>query len=593
MENFNNKPVDPYQHLDFPSFDHPSTNNQDDSSIGLVELSLNLRNQLNSLKSIKKNFTRRFDNLLMSSEKKDPIREYETHFDVALTGSRGSNNYEQKYNDLKAKHDELEEVHQNLIEETQKTLRESKLGYEKEIKALKDELVQKNNYIDIMRQSQVQTQEKVNLMETRIASLEQLNSTLTTQLKEKAKDLSGSIDGVNNSMTSRSRDMTGMKNEFTRLVERVANLEDIIKNLREGKKQDMEALQELKNKNEELRTENFELLVQKKKLSNELGEANDKFSKMDKCLVERRQKTDEFINTLSRYESSFQVINQVNLDLETIFEPLKEQNRKLLAEKERLSEENRNMKVRLAKAEENGDSTRMEVEGAKGGKGSAVSDQSSVKEAASRGIDISFYTEIMEKLKEFEKQIATRDKEKQDLQNELDEIKSRNLELETKIISMNRSPRGKSHGQFLSVEIDSHVATSPRRKNVAPSPQNSEANRGGETDRETKDNEGKENQEAMEEEGEKDARLKITRKPKQIKKPSTMNLFTGIIICPNCSLIVKKSDKSAKCCTKCQGTIHELCAGDQKGDVMCGPCQKKHKKTAQEHEGEDEEDAKN
>ena len=58
MENFNNKPENPYQHLDFPSFDHPSTNNQEDTSIGLVELSLNLRNQLNSLKSIKKNFTR-------------------------------------------------------------------------------------------------------------------------------------------------------------------------------------------------------------------------------------------------------------------------------------------------------------------------------------------------------------------------------------------------------------------------------------------------------------------------------------------------------------------------------------------------------
>lgn len=100
-------------------------------------------------------------------------------------------------------------------------------------------------------------------------------------------------------------------------MERVANLEDIIKNLREGKKQDLEALQELKNKNEELKTENFELLVQNKKLNNELGESNDKFSKMDKCLVERRQKTDEFINTLSKYENSFQVINQVNLDLET------------------------------------------------------------------------------------------------------------------------------------------------------------------------------------------------------------------------------------------------------------------------------------
>lgn len=43
-----------------------------------------------------------------------------------------------------------------------------------------------------------------------------------------------------------------------------------------------------------------------------------------------------------------------------VFEPLKEQNRKLLAEKERLSEENRNMKLRIAKADENGALTRME-----------------------------------------------------------------------------------------------------------------------------------------------------------------------------------------------------------------------------------------
>jgi hypothetical protein len=59
---------------------------------------------------------------LLSSEKKDPTKEYETHFDVALMGSRGTN-YEQKYNDLKAKYDELEEVHQNLIEETQRTVK--------------------------------------------------------------------------------------------------------------------------------------------------------------------------------------------------------------------------------------------------------------------------------------------------------------------------------------------------------------------------------------------------------------------------------------------------------------------------------------
>ena len=67
------------------------------------------------------------------------------------------------------------------------------------------------------------------------------------------------------------------------------------------------------------------------------------------------------------------------------------------------------------------------VEGTKGGKDSVESNKGSLaKEAGSRGIDISFYTEIMEKLKEFEKQIATRDKEKQDLQNELGSVACNN-----------------------------------------------------------------------------------------------------------------------------------------------------------------------
>lgn len=51
-----------------------------------------------------------------------------------------------------------------------------------------------------------------------------------------------------------------------------------------------------------------------------------------------------------------------SIDMLIVFEPLKEQNRKLLAEKEKLSEENRNMKIKLAKAEENGESNRMEYD---------------------------------------------------------------------------------------------------------------------------------------------------------------------------------------------------------------------------------------
>ena len=57
MEEFN-KSGNLYQQLDFPSFDQHGGNAQDDSSLGLMELSLNLRNHLNSLKSIKKNFSR-------------------------------------------------------------------------------------------------------------------------------------------------------------------------------------------------------------------------------------------------------------------------------------------------------------------------------------------------------------------------------------------------------------------------------------------------------------------------------------------------------------------------------------------------------
>lgn len=60
----------------------------------------------------------------MSSEKKDPSKEYGTYFDVALMKSRGTN-YEQMYNDLKTRYEELEEVHQSIIEETQMAVSEA------------------------------------------------------------------------------------------------------------------------------------------------------------------------------------------------------------------------------------------------------------------------------------------------------------------------------------------------------------------------------------------------------------------------------------------------------------------------------------
>jgi len=58
MDGINDKLLNPFQHLDFPSFDQSTTNNPDESILEMEQLSLNLRNQLNSLKSIRKNFSR-------------------------------------------------------------------------------------------------------------------------------------------------------------------------------------------------------------------------------------------------------------------------------------------------------------------------------------------------------------------------------------------------------------------------------------------------------------------------------------------------------------------------------------------------------
>jgi hypothetical protein len=57
METFSNGSLSHIKHADYPSFEQGAATNPDDSSLGLMELSLNLRNQLNSLKSIKKNFS--------------------------------------------------------------------------------------------------------------------------------------------------------------------------------------------------------------------------------------------------------------------------------------------------------------------------------------------------------------------------------------------------------------------------------------------------------------------------------------------------------------------------------------------------------
>jgi len=107
-----------------------------------------------------------------------------------------------------------------------------------------------------------------------------------------------------------------MKSDFTRIVDRIGALEDIIKNLREAKKQDNEALEELAQKNEDLKAENFQVLLENKKLKNEMEDFTTKFSSLDKSFIERKQKTEEFINSLIEYKQSFEIINQVQLDLD-------------------------------------------------------------------------------------------------------------------------------------------------------------------------------------------------------------------------------------------------------------------------------------
>jgi len=183
----------------------------------------------------------------------------------------------------------------------------------------------------------------------------------------------------------------------------------------------------------------------------------------------------------------------------------------------------------------------------------------------------------------------------------IDELKGRNLELETKIISINRSPQKKesSYGQFLTIENEARGGTSPgwRKLDLQNSQSNSEMKKNSEREEENKEatrDSTRDQQDAMEEET--DARLKIQKKPKQAKKNATsLNFLTGINICPNCSLIIKKSDKSVKECSKCQGIIslfffnlikvciHEKCADEQKGkDLYCNPCHEKLKKLAPE-----------
>ena len=132
----------------------------------------------------------------------------------------------------------------------------------------------------------------------------------------------------------------------------------------------------------------------------------------------------------------------------------------------------------------------------------------------------------------------------------VDELKDRNIELETKVIALNRSPsRRANNDQFLSVEPESFIENSPViRKNVS---ENKEEHK------EIKKEQPKPapKNERIEDEPE-DERLKIERKPKQIKKANNaFNPFNAIMICPNCGLIIKKGEKNLQDCSKCHGKV--------------------------------------
>lgn len=97
---------------------------------------------------------------------------------------------------------------------------------------MKDEVEQKNNYLEIVKQGHIQAQEKNNALEARITSLEQLNSTLSLQLsknerssthylynlEEKSKELSGNVENAGNNVLQRSRDLVNMKVKYSRDV---------------------------------------------------------------------------------------------------------------------------------------------------------------------------------------------------------------------------------------------------------------------------------------------------------------------------------------------------------------------------------------
>lgn len=113
-------------------------------------------------------------------------------------------------------------------------------------------------------------------------------------------------------------------------------MEETIRSLKEAKKKDNEIIESTNRLVEDLKSENFNLLIENKKLKNEIEDLNNKDEVSNKWFADRKEKSAKFIKTLLDYEQSFNILNQVQLDLEKAFEPLRNQNTQLLADKERV-----------------------------------------------------------------------------------------------------------------------------------------------------------------------------------------------------------------------------------------------------------------
>lgn len=99
-------------------------------------------------------------------------------------------------------------------------------------------------------------------------------------------------------------------------MDRIGNLEEIIRSLKETKKKDTEIIDTLSKNYETQKNENFTLLVENKKLKNQISDMMDQNQTITKWFLDRREQANNFIETFKAYERTFEVINQVEIDLE-------------------------------------------------------------------------------------------------------------------------------------------------------------------------------------------------------------------------------------------------------------------------------------